>query len=260
MLFTVHNNFPPSSMSPEHSEPTDILEADVPEEGADRADALLDAHLHQTGSIGEIRTEVHLVLVEVEGDQEAEARVHQYETKLAGVATGHDHVQLKEMEGGKQGQNQVGTHNSEANTELVFAKGLIDHTEVVDEVLDHEDEEATGHAGQIVGREALVSSEGDVVEGTELYEGEVEARQGVDKRGSAQAARDGQPAENYGSGQQKVAPDLEVYSDYLRNGKERVQAQAELMRGQNREEIMVTLGKSGKYSKEDTLQVISMAA
>ena len=247
-------------MSPEHSEPTDTLEADVPEEGAERADALIDAHLHQTGSIGEVRTQVHHVLAEVEGDAEAEERVHQYTSKFEEVAAGHDHVQLKKMQGGKQGQNQVGTHNSEANAELVSAQQLIDHTEVVDEVLDHEDDEKTGHAGQIVGREALVSSDGDVVEGTELYEGEVEARQGVDKRGSAQAARDGQPAENYGSGQQKVAPDLEVYTDYLRKGQERVAAQAELMRGQSREHIMVTLSKSGRYSKEDTLQVAQLAA
>ena len=246
-------------MSPEH-EPTTTLENEIPDAGVERADALIDDHIHQTGSVGEVRLEVHHVLKDVQGDAEAEARVHQYEDKLNQVAAGHDHVQLEDMEGGLQGVNQVGTHNSEANTDLFTAETLIEHTDVTDEVLDHEDEEEAGHAGQIAGREGLASGDGQVVEGTELYEGEVEASQGLDKRGSAKAARDGQPAENYGSGQQKVAPNHSTFSDYLRRGTDRVEAQAELMRGQSREQIMVSLSKSGLYSKEDTLKVAQLAA
>lgn len=247
-------------MSPEHDPISEVEEAAPELEGAERADALIDAHINQTGTVGEVRTEVQHVLTIVEGDVEAEERVGQYENTLGAVDAGHGHVQLEQMSGGLQGVNQVGTHNSKANTDLFTARNLIEHTEVTDEVLDHEDDPDTGHAGQIAGRDGLVTRDGDIVEGEELYEGENESTLSVDKRGSAQAARANQPAETYGSGQQKVAPEHQTFSDYLRDGKDQLQAQAELLRGQNREQIMVTLGKSGRYSKEDTLQVISMAA
>lgn len=247
-------------MSPENG-PAGTIEQEASEaEGVERADALLNDHIHQTGSVGEVRLEVHHVLEDVQGDTEAEARVHQYEDTFNQVAAGHDHVQLEEMEGGLQGVNQVGTHNSRANVRLFEAENLIEHTEVTDEVLDHEDDPENGHAGQIAGREGLVLADGEAVEGAEMYEGENEGQQGLDKRGSASAARAGQPAETYGSGQQKVAPHLTVFAGYLREGKDRLTAQAELLRGQNREKIMQTLGRSRRYTKEETLTVISIAA
>lgn len=246
-------------MSPEHL-PNTSPEYEAPQTGKDLADTLIDQHVEQSGSIGEVRSAVLTVLTDVEGDREAIERVEEYQASFLEVASGHDAVELKKMSGGLQGYNQVGTHNSTVNAALLSAHQLIEDTKVTDEVLDHEDSEESGHAGQLANREGLVTKEGTTVEGTELYEGEVESQQAVDKRGSAGSARGGQPTENYGSGQQKVAPNLSVFSDYLRKGTDRIQAQADLLRGQSREQIITILQESGQYSQEDILKIVATAA
>lgn len=257
--FTV-GNFPPSIMSPENDPTTGTIETDIPSSGQERADALLDDHVNQTGTVGEVRSEVRVVLTEVQGDQEAENRVEEYKTTLDAVATGHDHVKLEQMSGGKQGENHVGTHNSKANTSLLHSETLIGRSDIVAEVLDHEDEEETGHAGQIAGREGLVLASGDTVAGTKMYEGEVESQQARKHRGSVTVARDGQPAKDYGDGQKAVAPKLDVFEGYLRDGVDRAKAQAELMQGQSRQEIIATLSESGMYDQEEIDEVTALAA
>ena len=247
-------------MSPEHEPTTIAVEQDIPAAGKEQADQLLHEHINQSGTVGQVRSQVQQVLSEVQGDDEAEQRVQEYSSAFDKAASGHETVTLEKMSGGKQGENQVGTHNSKANTDLFEAEHLIEDTEVTEEVLDHEDEEPTGHAGQIQGREGLVADNGEVVQGSELYEGEVESQQAKKHRGNASAAREGQPADVYGSGQQKVAPKLSIYSDYLRKGTDRVEAQAELLKGQNREQIFATLGNSGVYTKEEMLDVARRAA
>lgn len=239
---------------PEAGQPDSSLEI-----GAERADSLINQYIERSGTVGEVRSSVQNVLTDVDGDRDAMQRVEEYQTSLQRITAGHEAVAIEQMHGGLQGFNRVGTHDSTVNTDLFTAETIIKHVEVADEVLDHEDDEGTGHAGQIAGREGLVLENGDIVEGTELYEGEVESRQGEDKRGSALSARNGQPAKNYGSGQQKVAPKLSVFTGYLREGTDRVAAQAELLRGQNREKILVTLSKSGMYSKEEMLKIATAA-
>ena len=247
-------------MSPEQEPNTEVLEQKAQVTGAERADGLIDDHLNRAGTVGEVRSKVRHILTEVQGDKEAEERVHDYESALTEAAANHDSVSLEKMSGGQQGENRVGTHDSKANTDLFQSDALIEDTENAAEVLDHEDEEATGHAGQMQGRQGLVQANGDVVEGSELYEGEVEAQQSVKHRGSAHSARAGQPAEVYGTGQNLVAPKLSVYSDYLRRGTDQITAQAEVLRGQNREQILVTLSQSGRYTKEEIMDVARQAA
>lgn len=246
-------------MSPEH-EPTATIEDEaLGLEGADRADDLIDQHVNKSGTIGDVRGGIQTILVEVKGDSDATARVEQYQSAFIEATTGHDNVQLRDYQGGLQGTNRVGTSDSTANDDLVEAEQLIENTEVAEEVLDHENDPEKGHRGQEAGRDGLVTADAEVVEGAELYEGEEESTQALDKRGSASAARAGQPAETYGSGQQKVAPHHRTFSDYLRNGTDRLSAQAELMRGQSREKIMMTLAESGQYSKEESLRITTMA-
>ena len=240
--------------------PTAENETDIPATGAEKADQLIDAGVERATTVATVRSEVSVVLTEVQGDEEATARVEKYKHTLETVAAGHEHVQLENMQGGLQGLNQVGTHNSKANEKLFTAEQLIEDTKTVDEVLDHEDDEATGHAGQEPGKAGLVMEDGDPLEGVELYEGENEGQQGKDKRGSAGAARAGQPQETYGSGQQKAAPHLESLEKYLRDGADRLETQAEILRGKSREEIVVVLQKSGMYNRQEIGQVVQMAA
>ncbi len=240
--------------------PTVENETDIPATGAEKADQLIDAGVERATTVATVRSEVSVVLTEVQGDEEATARVEEYRETLATVSAGHEHVELQEMQGGLQGLNQVGTHHSRANQDLFTANNLIEDRENVDEVLDHEDDEATGHAGQEPGKAGLVMRDGEPLAGTELYEGENEAQQGKDKRGSASVAREGQPKETYGSGQQKAAPHLESLEKYLRDGADRLVTQAEILRGKSREEIVVVLQKSGMYRQEEIGQVVQMAA
>lgn len=169
-------------------------------------------------------------MAEESGGHPDDAGAREIDEALHGVSEGHDHVRIEDLSGGTMGVNyHVGTHDTAIARNILSSRILVTNAGLIAEVLDHEDS-ADGHAGQVSGVQTLVDRDGNEVSPTMQYEGAVEVRQSLDKRGSATAARAGQPASVYGEGQTLVAAH-EAIGDYTRGETDRVGAQAVLLEG-----------------------------
>lgn len=213
----------------------------------------------QASTVADIRNGFNNALYKVieDEDEEAAILIRRHKQEIDDVTNGYDKVRVENFSGGKLGENEVGTHNSAVARDLFSVDADLD---TIEETLLHEDGNASGtvgHAGQRPDVEVLAVDKGDgVLAGSELLEGENEAGLSRKLRGSVSKARDGQPDELYGSGQEKVSPHYEAVTNYVRNGADRLDTQTEIFRtaGTTKERVEDLMTLAG-YKPEEVEQV-----
>lgn len=231
-------------------------------EGQDLARRQIELANEQADTIGDIRHGIDQALQAAEdaGDEQATEALKQHDQTVDGITEGYDDVQIEDFADGQLGENRVGTHDSKVERNLFSLDAIKDDANQAEEVILHEDGDASGsvgHANQRTDLQALaVDTDDGIVVGSELLEGENEAGLSKKLRGSVHKAREGQPTELYGSGQEKVAPHFEAISDYVRDGADRVMTQVEIFRqsATSRERMMELMANAG-YSDDEMQQV-----
>lgn len=239
-------------------------------QGKERARLQIELANEKADTIGDIRHGIDQVLQQTkdEGDEEAVEVLEEHDKAVDDITAGYDNVQIEDFSGGQLGENTVGAHNSKVERDLFSVEAIQADVQQTEEVILHEDGDASGsvgHADQRNDLQALaVDSADGVVAGAELLEGENEAGLSKKLRGSVNKARDGQPKELYGSGQEKVALHYEAITDYVRGEAHRVDTQAEIFRqsGTSRERMVELMTNAGYNEKEmqQVQQIVGIAA
>lgn len=183
-------------------------------EGREKANEIFEKQLAASKTLGELQSNVSAQARDVlQEDPEAEQQMRKIETGVDTVAQGHGHTKIDaSLEGSAVlGYNNGLSHNTAVSSVLLHAEQIANDTDHAHEVVEHEDSEKVGHAGQVEVQD-LVGKDGDTVEATVVLEGNVE-QQVAD---SGFGRRDDQPQAVYGEGDAFVrdigAEDVNAYA------------------------------------------------
>lgn len=243
-------------MSPEVQ--TSALEAQAVQLlNKEQRELLAKAHLEGViqQSVGKNVQEVRSAVAAATEAKELDAElVDDYSAKLSSSIGEHGNVKVQNLGGATMGVNyQVGTKNTAVDSRMLAVDAVRTDGKKLEEVLDHENSEELGHAGQVA-VESLVGTDGKVRDSRTVLEGDVETNM-TKKYGQ----RADQPKEVYAEGEEFVQDvGVDTISAYARGGADRATTQAEIFK-QDKElsaEDQITLMESAEFTAPEIADVI----
>lgn len=182
------------------------------------------------------------------------ALVGDYETKLTAAIGEHGNVKVENLGGTTMGVNyEVGTKNTAVDSRMVGVDAVRTNNKQLAEVLDHENSEELGHAGQVQ-VQSVIGTDGKVHDSRTVLEGDVETNM-TKKYGQ----RADQPKEVYGEGEAFVQEaGADTVGNYTRGKADRATTQAEIFKQDNSlsAEDQIELMEAAEFTAPEIADVI----
>ncbi len=236
------------------------------EQSREIANALLRQKLEVAQDIKGYRADIDDVLRQTEGMHGVQQDVKEVANNIDEHGlTAHGDIRVEDMENGTNGVNYGLSENAAIARHQLDPDQLREKPEETAETASHERSEEDGHAGQNAIKDVVIDEKGEAKKIEEQLEGEVEANQALKFRGSADAARDNQPPEVYGTGQKFIANHHDAARAYIRKDGEHagdaVRFQAEVLKKSHLtpEQMQQKLQQETAFNHGQILQIVMSA-